>query len=366
MLAWLERLFSSPRAAPVAAGDQPMPDAQAALPRAAAEPAIPAAPEPDTARAAVSFEQKDNINHNYHGWLFDNRQDDTDLHINAQEQLVLDALDALLASQQSGADLVRRMPGLLPQVLQSLRSEHFSGAEIARKISHDMVLVAQVLRLANKATLHGGKTISSVEHAVIVLGQEGLRQLILTVALRPIIDLHSGFFTHKLAPRLWEQSERCAVACRLLAESAAVDPFDAFLAGLVQNAGLIVALRVMDRIGVNHQLGSVLFCAGLQDKSRLLARNIGQEWGFPEAVTVAIGDQLGNAKRRQLSPLGRLLTLGDYLSKVKMLVEHGRLSENQADLFKGLPADALLYYQRMDALTANADLDPPIHANIPP
>ncbi|MES2741428.1 MAG: hypothetical protein V4754_10815 [Pseudomonadota bacterium] len=266
MLAWLERLFCARRAGGAAdrqgvadGGDGPA-DAVADL---SASPSACAAPRQDNGRAANSFDQKDNINNHYHGWLFDNRQDETDLHINAQEQLVLDALDALLASQQSGADLVRRMPGLLPQVL---------------------------------------------------------------------------------------------------AESDAVAPFDAFLAGLVQNTGLIVALRVMDRIGVNHQLGSVLFCAGLQDKSLLLARDIGQEWGFPEAVTMAIGDQLGNAKRRQLSPLGRLLTLGDYLSKVKMLVEHGRLRENASDLFKGVPADALQYYQRMNAFE---DALPTMHPSPP-
>ncbi|MET3131211.1 HD-like signal output (HDOD) protein [Oxalobacteraceae bacterium GrIS 1.11] len=348
MFEWLQRMFSSPPAA-----SPPPPRLEAVPPPAPLEALAPLATRGGalkTAPAGISFEQKDNINANYYGWLF-GAQDDSNLDVNAQEIQVLEALETIVNSKHSGADLVRRMPGLIPQVLQSLRTENFSGADIARKISSDVVLVAAVIRLANNAIQHGDKGITSVEHAVIVIGQEGLRQLVTTVAFRPIIDLNSGHFTRLLAPRIWDQSERCAVASRIFAEQQGIDPFQAFLAGLVQNVGLIVSLRMMDQAakGSPH-LGSALFCATLLRDARLLSCGVAQEWNFPEAVTLAIREQLNMHKHAAMSPLGQLLSMTDYLGKVKILVENARLDEHQPGLFHGLPAYANECFHALQAL----------------
>jgi HD-like signal output (HDOD) protein len=338
MFRWLQQLFSSPGAMPHAAEPATAPAAAAAgTAPAAARAAAPAVP---AHRPPVSFEQRDRINSAFRGWLF-GRTEDGGLETSAAEEQVLGALGAILDSQQSGAALVRRMPGLIPQLLQSLRSDSFSGAALSRTISSDVVLVAAVVRLANSALQGSGTTISSVENAVIVIGQNGLRQLITSVAFRPIIDINSGYYTRTLAPRLWEHAERCAVANRSVAEELGIDPFEAFLSGLVQHAGLIVALRVMDQVAGDDQgLGSELFWASLVRDARKLACSIGREWHFPDSVITALAEQDGMRKGAQLSPLGGLLMLSDYLGKGRMLLEQGCLGQTEAVLLAGLPAHA--------------------------
>jgi HD-like signal output (HDOD) protein len=297
----------------------------------------------------VSFEQLDRINSDWNNWLFDRHgQDGFDL--KETESRALEALAAILSSQQSGAALVRRMPGLVPQLLQSLRSDSFSGSALSRTISSDVVLVAAVIRLANSAHQGTGNTITSVEHAVILIGQEGLRQLITTVAFRPIIDMHSGFYTRRLAPRLWEHSERCAISARQLATAMKIEPFDAFLAGLLQNVGLIVSLRIMDQVAKGERkLGSEIFLAQLARDTRQLSCSIAREWHFPETVAQALAEQGGLHKGAQMSPLGRLLKLTDYLGKVRLLVENELLDESDPELFSGLPANAAQCYSALAA-----------------
>lgn len=315
-----------------------------AQPAPAATPApVRALPESPVARAAtpgkrvVSFDQVDRVNSAYDSWLFA-RGDDSGLDLSPLESQVLQALAAIVSSQQSGAALVRRMPGLIPQLLQSLRSDTFSGAALSRTISSDVVLVAAVVRLANTAYQGTANSITSVEHAVMLIGQEGLRQLITSVAFRPIIDMNSGHYTRTLAPLLWEHAERCAGANRAVAEELGIEPFEAFLAGLVQNVGLIVALRVMDQVAKNDaSLGSELFCAQLIRDARALTCSIGREWHFPEAVTRALAEQDGVQKGAQLSPLGQLLMLTDYLDKVRELIAQGRLGHADPTLMAGLP-----------------------------
>jgi HD-like signal output (HDOD) protein len=332
-----------------------MPTRLAAAPSVPAS--VPASAAPASAPAArppVAFEQLYRVNGAWDSWLYE-RNGDTGLDTTPSEAQVLDALGAILSSKQSGAAMVRRLPGLIPQLLQSLRSDSFSGAALSRTISSDVVLVAEVIRLANSSCQGTGATIGSVEHAVILIGQEGLRQLITGVAFRPIIDMHSGRYTRTLAPRLWEHAERCAVANRRLAEEMGIEPFDAFLAGLVQNVGLIVALRIMDQVAKGSpELGTEVFCAHLARAARALAVSIAHEWDFPPAVSTALGEQGSTRKGVQLSPLGRLVMMTDYLAKLQTLAALGLLEETDASLFTGLPANAQQCYRLLSGASRSA------------
>lgn len=267
----------------------------------------------------ISWMQRNEVSADFTHWLFD-ADEGAEVFVTPVEQDVLAELARIVASTHSGSSLVRRLPGVIPQLLQSLRSDSFSSAALARMISHDVVLVAEVLRLASSAT-HGTQgAMSSIEHAVLVLGQNGLRQLISGVAFKPIIDLKSGHYIRRIAPRLWQQSEQCALACRLLAEHEDVNPFEAFLAGLIQHVGLIASLRVLEQVAEGDTtLGSASFCNTLFAQARILSCSIAIEWQFPPAIIVAIEEQGSKYDAAGMSPLGRLLSSADYLSKLHVL-----------------------------------------------
>lgn len=329
MYAWFRNLFSdSPKTKTV-----PSRVAQATT---VAEPPKVPVKRRSFADDDLSPMQRDRLDFMFSGWLFET-EEHPDLFTNANEDAILAALDGVVKSNQSGADMVRRMPGVIPQLLQSLRSGDFSGADLARKISQDLVLVAEVLRLANSAILGSGKAISSIDHAILVIGQDGLRQLITGVAFKPIVNLNSGSFNRKLAPRLWAQSERCAVASRMLASESPVDGLEAFLAGLVNNVGLTVSLRVIDRMSDGRlPVGSPTFCNALASYGRTLSYNIGCEWHFPASVTTAIREQETGSSDGSLSPLGRVLAMADYLSKMDILARQGRLDTSDPGALEGL------------------------------
>lgn len=316
-----------------------------------------APPASTVQKSSTSWMQRDDVNASFTNWLFEG-SDHSDLFTNKIENDILALLEKTVNSEQSGADMVRRMPGVIPQLLNSLRTETFSGKELARRISHDVVLVAAVVRLANSSSYSAETAITSIEHAVLVLGQTGLRQLITSVAFRPIIDLKSGHFTRLIAPRIWNQSEKCAIGNRLLAVEEEVDPFDAFLAGLIQNVGLIVSLRVMDQMADGDQLlGSASFFNSFIGYGRTLSCSIAREWHFPETVVKAIEEQGATPNTAHMSPLGRVLALGDYLSKMAVLIGDERLRADDARLMKGLSPTALDCLDALKALEEFEDLD---------
>lgn len=368
MYSWLQRIFSTkddkPRqpavSTPPPSNAYPVADAVAsgavasgAAASGAAAPR-PTAPQQNTlARAPksanISWLQRSEIDAAFTTWMFDGASN-AEIFTNPLENDILAALEKIVTGNQSGANLVRRMPGVIPQLLQSLRTENFSGAELAKKIAHDVVLVAAVIRVANSAAYNPTKPITSIEHSVLVLGQAGLRQLITSVAFQPIIDLNTGHYTKLVAPRLWEQSERCAVACRTLAPGHGVDPFEAFLAGLIQYVGLIVSLRVLDQMyDGKRSVGSETFCNQLIQYGRTLSCSIGREWHFPSAVIQAI-EEVGDARNKNISPMGKVLTHADYLSKIHMLDRNGAMPGNVEGFRQDLSATEAACLDMLNAL----------------
>ncbi|OWW21650.1 hypothetical protein AYR66_21340 [Noviherbaspirillum denitrificans] len=293
--------------------------------------------------------QRDQVDFMFSSWLFES-EDNPDVFTNKNEDTILAALEATVASEESGAHMVRRMPGVIPQLLQVLRNSDFSGAELARTISHDVVLVAEVLRMANSAAYNQGTAITSIDHAVLILGQNGLRQLITGVAFKPIINLNSGSFTRMVAPRLWAQSERCAVACAHLARNEPVDPLDSFLVGLIHNVGLTVSLRVIDKMSDGRQpVGSPTFCNSLAAYGRTLTANIAREWHFPDKVVTAIAEQDDKSAGRNLSPLGRILMMADHLSKIDTLARQKHLDAEDPRLLDDLTGKEIDCLRRLCA-----------------
>ena len=320
MLNWFRRLLLDDSAQSPASGAHPGTTSATAID--AAPPQACASPSP------VPWRHRDQVDYLFSGWLFE-MENHPEVFTNGNEDAILAALDETVKSDQSGAHMVRRMPGVIPQLLQALRNSDFSGAEVARTISTDVVLVAEVLRRANSAGCGNGSTVTGIDHAILLLGHDGLRQLITGVAFKPIIDMRSGSFTRMVAPRLWTQSERCALACGMLARDLPVDPLEAFLAGLVHNVGVTVSLRVIDRMADGRQpVGSPTFCNALAAMGLTLASNIASEWHFPDTVVTAIREQGADPRDKGISALGRILQMGDYLSKMDILVRRGRMEIN--------------------------------------
>ncbi|WP_426196298.1 HDOD domain-containing protein [Massilia sp. DWR3-1-1] len=240
----------------------------------------------------------------------------------ATEQLILDEFARLADSPHDGADLVPRVPAVIPQLLRSLRDDAMSGAELSRQLAQDVVLVAEVIREANSPYYSPAAPVRTIEGAVMLLGQNGMRMLLARVAFRPIISMQAGRFAHQCAPLVWRQSESCALAASLSAPSAGANVFEAYLAGLLHHVGLIVALRLIDQIYSGASLPrSAHFCARLLADARRVSAGIATVWEFPPSVAAAIaGDAAGGP-----SSLAGVLAAADRLAMLRLLVDAGQI-----------------------------------------
>ncbi|MDB5805715.1 MAG: hypothetical protein JWN73_3037 [Betaproteobacteria bacterium] len=262
----------------------------------------------------------------------------------ATEKLILDELARLIESPAAGADLVPRVPAVIPQLLRSLRDDSVSGAELSRQLAQDVVLVAEVIREANSPYYRPAKPVRTIEGAVMLLGQNGMRMLLARVAFRPIINTQSGPFAQQVAPQVWRQSESCALAASMLAPAMGANPFEAYLAGLLHNVGLIVAFRLVDKIYSGPGLPQAEeFSADLLHLARRLSARIAAQWEFPVTVSGAIG----SAGAVDGPPLARVLALADRIASLRLLVDTGRLAPDDPFVLHGLEPAAIACFDKL-------------------
>lgn len=238
----------------------------------------------------------------------------------APEQLILDALARLARQPEAAAELVPRVPAVIPQLLRSLRDEGTSAGELARQVSQDVSLVAEVIREVNSSYYGASAKVGNIEGALMLLGQNGLRMLLARVAFRPVIGAQTGRLARQAAPLVWSQSGKCALAASLAAPGFKADPFEAYLAGLTQNVGLIVAFRLVDQVAGAAALPRAdAFAQALLDSARTLSARIATLWELPPPVSQAILQ----AGQDGATPLAQALHEGDRLAKLRVLFDAG-------------------------------------------
>jgi len=263
---------------------------------------------------------------------------------NEVETRILAQLAQLAAAPASGAALVPRVPEIIPELMRILRDEDMNVAALARHLARDVVLVAEVYREANRPCYrpryHAGPPVNSIDGAIMLLGQNGMRMLLARVAFRPVVSMQSGRLARRTAPLVWRQSEKCALAASLLAPNMRANAFDAYLAGLMANVGLVVAFRLVDQLSLEDTVPqSASFVPALFQQARLLSAGIAALWEFPEAVSAAIAAS-GSLDATGAAPLARALALGERVSKLRMLVDGARFAADEPFVVDGLPAAA--------------------------
>lgn len=254
------------------------------------------------------------------------------------EERILDEVRALADNPDHAAGLVPRVPDLITRLLTKLSDENISTAALSAEVGQDLVLVAEVIREANSAYYRPLTPIETLEGAVTMLGLNGLRMLLARIAFRPLVRLEVQGVARQLAPSVWSHSERCAFAASVVAPGLSAAVFEAFLAGLMQNVGLQVALRVAERVGVSGKVpSSAAFGAELFSVSRQLSSVISRHWDFPPEVVDAIAQaSYLDETDEGMTNLAEALAQGDRIAKVRLLIDAGSIDEDDPMVTQGM------------------------------
>jgi len=134
------------------------------------------------------------------------------------------------------------LPRTVLKITELVNDPKSSAKDLARIIADDQVLTARLLKLVNSSFYGFPQRISTVTGAIVLLGFDAIRSLLLTTSL---FDLFANRNRQKKKDqeRFWDHSLGCAVGAKVIGNYLRHDKIEElFVSGLLHDIGKIVEM----------------------------------------------------------------------------------------------------------------------------
>ena len=247
---------------------------------------------------------------------------------------VFKKIQEILERIEARPEYIPRRPSLLPKLLSTVNDPQAAMVEISRIIAQDPALTGNLLRIANSSMYRvSSMPVESIERAVTLVGVQGIRSIIATALLQPVMTSGSGAFS-RFPELVWEHTLYAASASEQHAVNVEQsEPFVSRLIGLLYGLSAIVVFRIVrDQFAAQPHLnpnpGSI--ARMLETWVAPTAGRIAASWELPERVQYALESQTLAAELQMENSLGRSLKFGRVAGSVIVLCRLGRLTEAEA------------------------------------
>lgn len=212
------------------------------------------------------------------------------------------------------ADLAYRMPVFPATALRALDissdEESITELELSDLAAEEPELAGLLLRVAN-SNLHSPAAVASIGEAIRALGMPASRKVLMTAVMRPFFlqTKDAGIWRHCLA--MAQLAEQLALA------TGAAPPAEAFLAGLIHDAGRVAVDNIPGEAGALRQRMAELGCETTFAEKIVcrcdhgeLGADILMRWNFPHGIIDAV--KYHHSPELSEAPFASMLYLAEY------------------------------------------------------
>ncbi len=189
---------------------------------------------------------------------------------------------------------LRPFPEAVTRLVTACRDSEATNKQIEEIVSCDPSLAVKILRLANSPLFCPSRDVTSIVHAVTLLGRRKIKSIGMSAAAANMFSSGDGARIQR--QQLWNHSVGCASVATCLAPLVAgVEVADAFLAGIFHDVGKLLFFDVIADEYV--ELTSSFQGPSLTEEERFLFGTTHEEigvtsaniWGLPNEILAAIG-----------------------------------------------------------------------------
>lgn len=220
------------------------------------------------------------------------------------------------------------LPKVLDEVTRLVQDPNTSIEAIAKVISRDQVLSAKVLKMVNSPVYGFSGRISSVQHALVLLGFNVIRGVIISTSVFEMMV--------KAMEGLWEHSVGCSLATGLVARKAGLkDPDEYSVCGLLHDLGKVVAAVQLPEL--HKAVGETVQSQGLRwleaEKAVLgfghdrINAWLAQHWRLPVTIKEAMTYHHAPDRAQFYNQHAAAVHVGDFIVRV---FEYGNGGDDQA------------------------------------
>ena len=137
------------------------------------------------------------------------------------------------------------LPRTVLKITELVNNPKSSARDLSRIITDDQVLTARLLKLVNSSFYGFPQRISTVTGAIVLLGFDAIRNLLLTTSVYDVFssDAKTDKFNQE---RFWDHSLGCAVGAKVIGNFMRHDKIEElFVAGLLHDIGKIVEMMFL-------------------------------------------------------------------------------------------------------------------------
>lgn len=240
---------------------------------------------------------------------------------------------------KSDKAILPSLPDLAFKIRHAIDGEMSDAREIARLVEADPAMTAKLLKVANSAFYGGMNTVETLPKAVVRLGMQTTKQLVMSFALRDVFQNQDPALQKRMLA-LWKHSSSIAALCFVLArETDGVEPEEALLVGLVHDVGTIAILNYAEQYPelaedpavleetierMRGDLGAMILrawkfapavIAGARDAHNWMRRHSGPA-DFTDLLIVAqVHERLRKRRTEGLPPMERIHAIGRVLGE---------------------------------------------------
>jgi HD-like signal output (HDOD) protein len=224
-----------------------------------------------------------------------------------------------------GLGQVPSLPAIVARVLEVLNTPNTSADTAARLIGQDLALSAKVLRLANSAFYGIPRTISSVDQAIVILGFQTVRSLVMSASVMKILGKGNGRLDRRA---IWRHSVAAAMASRIVVHRVerrlGLDVESAFMSALLHKIGTLILetsepdeyQKILAEAAGEEALPlPILERVHLQIDHPTVGGMLAERWGLPEELRDPIAFHLSPVSSPNQKELAAVVHLSSYLAE---------------------------------------------------
>jgi len=204
-------------------------------------------------------------------------------------------MDKKLESIIAKIEELPTLPIVSQKILQLMADENVSYRDIVKLVENDQSLALKIMKIANSAFFGSLTKISSLEHAMVKLGMNEVRSIVLAVSVYDFFsNSESGTFDRE---RFWRHGIICSQTAKYLGNYYRIGNDDTlFLSGLVHDMGKavldeyfheeflnIVNYLELKKSGFSEAEKAILGTTHYQIAAKLLS-----QWKFPKKIILQV------------------------------------------------------------------------------
>lgn len=228
-------------------------------------------------------------------------------------------LDAIYAQIES----LPSLPTIVSNVLEITDAPESSAEDLMKAVLPDQSMCATILKIANSAFFGLPREVSTLEKAVMVLGFDEIKNIVLGKAVfNSFKELNSE--NKKIIEEFWNHSFICGLTAKILAERNGLSASEFFVAGLIHDIGKLPMLITFPTI-YSHQLRGTIdnWAQSYNQEKELffichdeIGKKMLQRWFFPEKLVAAVGFHHKPKNAEEIVLAASIIQVADFVSHI--------------------------------------------------